>query len=91
MTLSFNGIGELQDPGYEAISFTLDDDLVAEGEAAGGNLECAMGPIIPNIIIPGPYTLPKNTFHTFVIDFTTNDAQFHVGAYYQINLSFTEI
>jgi hypothetical protein len=91
MTLSFDGIGELEEPEFELISFTLDGDLIADGHAAGGDLGCAVGPIIPNFIIPGPYTLPKNTFHTFEINFTTNDELYHVGSYYQINISFTEI
>ena len=91
MYLTFSGIGELEQSNFELISFSLDDNVLATGNAAGGGLGCEMGPIVQNIIIPGPYRLEKNTSHTFLIDFTTNDQFYHVGAYYQINLSFVEV
>jgi hypothetical protein len=91
MYLTFSGIGELEDPDFELISFSLNGNELATGNAAGGDLGCEMGPIVQNIIVPGPYRLNKNENYTFFIDFTTNDQFYHVGCYYQINLSFVEI
>jgi hypothetical protein len=91
MYLTFSGIGELEESDFELISFSLNGNELATGNAAGGSLGCEMGPIVQNIIVPGPYRLNKNENYTFFIDFTTNDQLYHVGCYYQINLSFIEI
>ena len=85
--LDFLGIGELEAPTYELIKFYLDGVEVANGHAAGGDLECEMGPIVETVLVPGPYLLLANTTYTFFIDFTTNDGLFHVGAYYEVDLS----
>jgi hypothetical protein len=91
MGLDFEGVGELQDPNFEKISFTLDGLEVAKANAAGGQLGCAMGPVVKTFTQAPPYFLAANTVHTLFIDFTTNDAAFHVGAFYEVDLSFTEI
>jgi hypothetical protein len=91
MTLAFSGIGELQDSNYELISIRLDNVLLADAHAAGGSLGCDCGPVVKTIHIPGPYLLLKNTSHEFLVNFTTNDPLYHVGCYYQINLTFTEV
>jgi hypothetical protein len=87
--LDFEGIGELEASNYELISFRLDGVEVARGNAPGGNLDCAMGPIVETVLVPGPYLLQAGTVHTLLINFTTNDPLYHVDSYYQINLSFT--
>lgn len=86
LNLSFEGEGELQAPNYELIKFYLNNLLLADGHAAGGNLGCQTGPIISTIHQPGPYLLLANTTYTFLIDFTTNDQLYHNGAYYTCNL-----
>lgn len=50
-------------------------------------MECAMGPVniiflvdLPLILGPGP--------HIFQLEFTTDDALYHVGAFYELNLIF---
>jgi hypothetical protein len=91
MFLQFSGIGEYQDPNYELISFYLNGILLASGNAAGGQLGCANGPIIQQIFEQPPYFLQKNTTYVFFIDFTTNDGLFHIGCFYQIDLSFLEL
>ena len=91
MGLSFTGIGELQDFNYEKITFKLDTVLIADAHAAGGLLGCAMGPVVQSFITPPPYLLLAGSIHTLLIDFTTNDAAYHVGAFYEVNLSFVEI
>ena len=89
MGLSFNGIGELKDPDYEKIVFKLDNVQIADAHAAGGNLGCAMGPVVQTFVTPPPYLLLANSVHTLFIDFTTNDERFHVGAFYEVDLTFT--
>jgi hypothetical protein len=89
MDLDFEGVGELQAANYEKISFELDGTEVANANAAGGNLGCQMGPVVKNYVVAPPYRLNANTSYTFFIDFTTNDELFHVGSYYEIDISFT--
>jgi hypothetical protein len=91
MGLDFDGIGELQAPQFELITFKLDGVEVADAHAAGGNLGCAMGPVIKTFTQASPYFLAANSVHTLLIEFTTADPLFHVGAFYEVNLSFTEI
>ena len=87
--LSFSGLAELQDTNYENLSFYLDGTLLASATSQDLNQGCAMGPVIQNVIVPGPYFLGAGTTHTLFIDFTTNDPLFHVGSYYEICLNFT--
>jgi len=91
MGLDFEGIGELQAPDYEKIEFKLDGVQVARAQAAGGGLQCAMGPVVKTFVTPPPYRLNANTSYTFFINFTTNDELFHNGAYYEVDLSFTNV
>jgi hypothetical protein len=89
MDLDFIGIGELEDPDYEKIEFYLDGTLIARAQASGGGLGCsAFGPVTKEYLVPSPYPLAANTIHTLFIDFTTNDGQYHVGCYYEVNLDF---
>jgi hypothetical protein len=87
--LSFTGIGELQDSDFEKIKFILDGVEVANAHAVGGGLGCQMGAVIQEYTVPSPYLLLANSIHTFMIDFTTNDASYHTGAFYQIQLNLT--
>lgn len=92
--LNFNGIGERQDANFEKIKFTLNGGVysnveLARANAAGGGLGCAVGPVVKTYLLSPPYLLVANTVYTFTIDFTTNDNKFHVGAYYEVLLSFT--
>jgi hypothetical protein len=38
---------------------------------------------------PGPYTFLAGSAHTVEIDFNTMDKNYHLGAYYEITLTFT--
>lgn len=89
MYIYFEGLGEAQDADFEKITFVLDSVLVAKANAPGGKLGCTMGPVVKQFIVAQPYLLAANSVHTLAIDFTTNDALYHVNAYYEINLSFT--
>lgn len=91
MGLNFDGLGELQAPQFELIKFKLDGVQVADAHAAGGNLGCQMGPVVKTFTQAPPYLLAANSVHTLLIEFTTADSLFHVGAFYEVDLSFTEI
>lgn len=91
MGLSFNGIGELKDPDFEKIVFKLDNVQIADAHAAGGGINCGMGAVVQTFVTPPPYLLLANSVHTLFIDFTTNDELHHVGAFYEVNLTFVEI
>jgi hypothetical protein len=90
MQLNIDGMAELQDPNFERIRFFIDDVEIANATSAGGGLGCTSGPVVKNIIIPGPYLFLANTSYEFKISFTTGDALFHVDSFYEINLSFTK-
>ena len=89
LSLTFTGVGELQSPSYDVIEFRLDGIKLADGHAAGGNLGCAVGPIVQTTYVPGPHLLLANTVHTLLINFSTNDSLYHVNSFYNIDLSFT--
>ena len=83
LELEFSGIGEAQSSGYDKIEFILDDEIIGSGEAPGGGLGCTsdsvlVNPASPQSLDPGP--------HTLIINFTTNDALYHVDAFYEIAL-----
>ena len=90
MALDFEGIGEKVSPLYELIDFYLDGVRVANAHAPGGGTGCAMGPVVKDYDVPSPYFLAANSVHTLFIDFTTADNLWHQGAFYEVNLSFTE-
>jgi hypothetical protein len=91
MDLDFEGIGEFQAANFEKISFQLDGVEVARANAAGGGQGCVMGDVVKTFITPPPYRLNANTQYTLFIDFTTNDAMYHVDAWYAVDLSFTNV
>jgi len=90
MTVGWSGLGERQDPNYELMSLRVDGALVGSAHAPGGGLGCAsMGPVVSSP--PPPQTrLLTAGLHTLTINATTNDANYHFGAYYQFNLSFAQ-
>ena len=83
LDIDFSGYGEAQSAGYDLIKFSLNGEVIGDGQAPGGGLGCESAPVNVNAaelqtLEPGP--------HTLVIEFTTNDAQYHVDAYYEIEL-----
>ena len=83
LDLDFSGYGEAQSAGYDLIKFSLNGEVIGDGQAPGGGLGCESAPVTvnpsePKSLDPGP--------HTLVIEFTTNDGQYHVDAYYEIRV-----
>jgi hypothetical protein len=91
MGLSFSGIGELEAPNFEKITFSLDGTEIAKANAAGGSLGCEMGPVVQTYTVPPPYLLLAGSVHTLLINFTTNDGLYHVDSFYEVDLTFVEI
>lgn len=89
MDIDFVGIGELEASGFENIDFYLNGTKIGSAASAGGNLGCEMGQIIKTQQ-PQQQILLANQIYTFLINFSTNDMYFHVGAYYQVDLTFEE-
>ncbi len=89
MSVSLTGLGEAQDPGFENMTLSLNGTNIITATSAGGGRGCATGvPIVQTLLVPGPYFLAKNSSNTFRLSFTTRDALYHVGCFYQCNLSF---
>jgi hypothetical protein len=85
---SFSGISEMQDTGYENISFYLDAVLVASATSPGGSLGCEMGASIVTYHVAPPYILTAGA-HTMEIIFDSGDALYHVDSYYQADFTCT--
>ncbi len=90
MTVSLTGLGETQDPGFENMTLQFNGTNIITATSPGGGQGCASGgPVVQTILVPGPYFLPKNSNNSFQLTFTTRDNLFHVGCFYQCNLTFT--
>lgn len=89
LTITVTGLVELQIAGYERLPIIIDGIEVQTYMSPGGLLGCAMGAPISVTYTPGPYTFLAGSAHTVELDFSTMDQSFHVGAYYEITLTFT--
>lgn len=89
LTITVTGLAELQIAGYERLPIIIDGIEVQTYMAAGGLLGCAMGAPTSVTYVPGPYTFLAGSAHTVEIDFSTLDANYHTGAYYEVTLNFT--
>lgn len=91
MSLNFNGIGEAEDSGFERITFSLNGTLIARAESTNKKLGCSSFlPVSKTFIQSSPYLLEAGSTHTLLINFTTGDALFHVGCFYEVQLGFSE-
>lgn len=95
LNLNFEGIGEAEASQFEKIEFRLNGPgysnvKLADAHAPGGGLGCTMGPVVKTYSVPSPYLLTAGSVYTFTINFDTADALFHVDAYYEIYLSFSD-
>lgn len=94
MNIDFQGVGEAESGAFELIAFKFGQSensltTIASAHAPGGGMGCAMGPVIKDPETIPPILLLAGNVYYFQIDFTTNDPLYHVGAYYQIDLSFS--
>ena len=85
---SFSGLAEEEDTGYELIDFYLNGVLVASATSPGSNEggdpdTCSMGPAVATYHVAPPYALAANSVNTLIINFTTFDELYHLGAYYE--------
>lgn len=89
MDLDFTGLAEDHDAFYENMSFYLNGVEVASATSHDYNLFCtSFSPPQTGYIVNPPYLLSANSVNEFRIDFTTNDALYHLDCFYQINLQF---
>jgi hypothetical protein len=89
MLVSLTGLGETQDSGYENMTLRYNGTNIITATSPGGQQGCAAGgPVLQTILVPGPYFIPKNSSNTFELSFTTLDNLFHIGCFYQCNLTF---
>ncbi len=89
MNIGWTGLGERQLPDYEKMSLFVDGVQVAYAHAPGGNLGCPGG-VGPVVSVPAPpeyFDLPIG-LHELLIQATTQDDKFHIGAYYQFAINF---
>jgi len=91
MNLSFEGSGEIQDSDFELIAFFLDGVELARAHALGGSNGCGSAPVVKEILVPGPYLLESGRNYEFRVSFTTNDNLYHVNAFYQIEIGFSNV
>ena len=94
---NLTGIGEFQDTGYEQMVLSINggsyvNELLVFATSQDRDLGCTeFGPVIQNILVPPPILLAADTEYTFNLDFSTNDALFHVDCYYECSLNFTRV
>ena len=96
MTVGLAGVGENQDPGYEAITLSVNtpenSGTIYTAAASGGGRGCAVGPVTITQNQPGPFYLPAGTTNTLTISFTSRDSLYHTSScFYQIDLYFEEV
>lgn len=96
MSVALAGVGEAQDPGYEAITLSVAgpeiSGIIYTAAASGGRRGCAVAPVTITQNQPGPFYLPAGTVNTLTANFTTRDSLFHTTAcFYQIDLSFEAV
>lgn len=96
MSVSLAGKGELQDPGYEAITLSVSgpeiSGVIYTAAASGGGQGCATGPVTITQNQPSPFYLPAGTNNTLTASFTTKDGLYHdETCFYQIDLSFEAV
>ena len=96
MSVALAGVGEAQDPGYEAITLSVSgpeiSGVIYTAAASGGRQGCATAPVTITQNQPGPFYLPAGTTNTLTVDFTTRDSLFHdETCFYQVDLSFVAV
>lgn len=81
------GIAELEATNYELLSVSLNHEEILRASSAGGSLQCQMGAVISQNLIPPPYILTPGE-NRLSVSFSTADPLFHVGCYYELHFGF---
>ncbi len=89
MSVAWTGLGETQEANFDVMSFYLNGDLVGSAHAPGGGRGCqgGMAAIVSNPPPPQRIQLDPG-LNTIKITASTNDAQYHSGAWYSFELSY---
>lgn len=82
LTVLMSGFVERQDTGYEQAETRVNGVVVASGASVGEQLGCAMAPAFA----VGSIDLPPGE-HLIELFASTIDGMFHVGAFWNFNLS----
>jgi hypothetical protein len=61
--------------------------LLASATSAGGDLGCAMGPVIQTYYINPPYRFEAGISYKLLIDFDSGDEAYHINSFYQANFT----
>jgi hypothetical protein len=94
---TLTGKGEPELPNFEIMNLYIDGGTynnlwLVNAHAPGGDKGCAPAEeIVATTYVPPPLLLQKNNIYTFTLDFTTNDAAYHVGAFYTCTLNFARV
>ncbi len=90
MFIDWSGLGEREDSGFEEMVLFVDGVEVGRATSPGGSLDCAggVGPVISDPPAPQFVDLTPGAPHELLIEATTLDEKWHVGAYYQFTLRF---
>jgi hypothetical protein len=83
------GMGEQEDPGYDAMYLYFNGSQLVYARAPGGNLGCVTSAPVVQVPSSIPFqTLAPNSSYSFVADFSTLDELYHINCYYELNLAF---
>ena len=97
LTASVSGLGEPVEKGFEIMEVFVNEILIAQGQNDEIDIDpgcdvvvtpecCESVPIVQTIL--STVDLVAGTTYQLKITFTTTDATFHVGAFYQTDLAF---
>lgn len=89
LKIDWSGVGETQDSNYEYMRLYINGERISEAHAPGGGKGCGggMAAVVSDPSPPQTIKL-KAGMNTFFVDATTNDALYHVNAWYRFDLKF---
>jgi hypothetical protein len=94
MQIAWSGIGEYEASGFERMDLSLNGEVISSAISPGGRpnglygCEAGYGPVISTPPSPVIVNLTAGD-HLLHIEATTGDGLYHMGCYYQFDLSFS--